>query len=123
MHLWWEVSLHEGALYIQQDSSCMLPLAGGPDVGIKATPTDAQWRVAYALVNSVKLNGIRGNKDILDGHQIGWDVLWEGVKSKRTIANPIGESIDKLYEAVALLTVCDEFPRGIVGANMWGEYD
>ena len=119
MHYWWEVTFYEGSLYIQQSSACILPLAGGPEVGIKVTPTNVQWDAAYALLNSVKLNGIRGNKEILDGHQIGWDVLWEGVKSKRTIINPVGESIDKLFEAVALLTTCEEFPDGIVDADVF----
>ena len=117
MHSWWEVTLHQGSLYIQQDSACLLPLAGGPDVGIKVTPKKAQWEQAYRLVSSFKLNGIRGDKDILDGTQIGWDVIWGDVKSKRTIINPIGESIDKFYQVVALLTVCEEFPSGIVDAD------
>lgn len=117
MHLWWEVTLHRDSLYIQQNSACLLPLAGGPDVGIKVTPSTAQWEEAYRLVSSFKLNGIKGDKDILDGTQIGWDVLWGDVKSKRTVVNPIGETIDKLYEAVTLLTVSIEFPNGIVNAD------
>lgn len=117
MHLWWEVTLHQGSLYIQQDSSCLLPLAGGPDVGIKVTPTKAQWEEAYDLLSSIKLNGIRGDKGILDGTEIGWDVLWGEVKSKRTVINPIGDKIDKLYEAVTLLTISKEFPNGIVDSD------
>jgi len=61
--------------------ACLLPLAGGPDVGIKVTPTKTQWEDAYRLVSSFKLNGIRGDKDILDGTQIGWGVLWGDIKS------------------------------------------
>ena len=120
MHLWWEVTLHQGSLYIQQDSACLLPLAGGPDVGSKVTPTKTQWEEAYRLVSSFKLNGIRGDKDILDGTQIGWDVLWGDVKSKRTIVNPVGDTIGKLYEAVNLVTVSKEFPNGIVDADCLG---
>ena len=117
MYLWWEATLHQGSLYIQQDSACLLSLAGCPDVGIKVTPTKTQWEEAYRLVSSFKLNGIRGDKDILDGTQIGWDVLWGDVKSKRTIVNPIGDTIGKLYEAVNLVTVSKEFPNGIVDAD------
>ena len=117
MYLWWEVTLHKGSLYIQQSSACLLPFAGGPDVGIKVTPTKAQWEEAYGLLTSIKLNGIRGDKDIIDGNQIGWDVLWGELKSKRTVINPIGYKIDKLYEAVTLLTMSKEFPNGIVDAD------
>ena len=81
---------------------------------ILAEPSTQNWKDFCTAVNNLKLNPNEPTEEVLDGFQVECHISFEKDLMKFEIINPRFKNFEKFRNLVNSLTVCSEYPQGLL---------
>ena len=81
---------------------------------IFAEPSTQNWKDFFAAVESLNLNPDEPTEEVLDGFQVECHIAFEKDLIKFEIINPRFKNFENFRNLVNSLTVCSEYPHGLL---------
>ena len=102
------VKLENEGLKIQSETS-YIPK---PDVVVK--PTTREWKDFFNSVMNLNLKPEEPQHHICDGYEVKCHIIFKNKRIKFYIINPDFENFEEFRTLVNSLTICDEYPNGLL---------
>ena len=102
------VKLENEGLKIQSETS-YIPK---PDVVVK--PTIREWEDFFNSVVNLNLKPEEPKHLIFDGREVKCHIIFKNKRIKFYIINPDFENFEEFRTLVNSLTICDEYPNGVL---------
>ena len=102
------VKLENEGLKIQSETS-YIPK---PDVVVK--PTTREWEDFFNSVVNLNLKPEEPKHLICDGREVKCHIIFKNKRIKFYIINPDFENFEEFRTLVNSLTICDEYPNGVL---------
>jgi len=102
------VKLENEGLKIQSETS-YIPK---PDVVVK--PTTREWEDFFNSVVNLNLKPEEPKHLICDGREVKCHIIFKNKRIKFYIINPDFENFEEFRTLVNSLTICDEYPNGLL---------
>ena len=102
------VKLENEGLKIQSETS-YIPK---PDVVVK--PTNREWEDFFNSVVNLNLKPEEPKHRMLDGREVKCHIIFKNKRIKFYIINPDFENFEEFRTLVNSLTICDEYPNGLL---------
>ena len=77
-------------------------------------PTSLQWKDFFHSVRDLKLKPKEPDNDILDGFEVKCHIVFKELLLKFDIINPNFENFEKLRNLINQLTICEDYPEGLL---------
>ena len=90
--------------------------------GIIVEPTSLEWSNFFHSVRNLKLKPKEPENDILDGFEVKCHITFREVLLKFNIINPDFENFEKLRNIINQLTICENYPKGLLDPDDEGPF-
>ena len=81
---------------------------------IFAEPSPQNWKDFFIVFDNLNLNPNEPTEEVLDGFQVECDIAFEKDLIKFEIINPMFKNFENFRNLVNSLTVCLEYPHGLL---------
>ena len=105
------VELTDIGLELQRSTVC-IPFTIGSDIIVKPKPKE--WETFFNSVSKLNLKPKKPKDEVLDGFEVKCNVIFEEKMIKFKIINPDFENFENFRNLVNSLTICDEYPIGVL---------
>ena len=105
------IKLSKGKLKLQK-----LPVSATLISGFElfAEPSPQKWKDFFIAVNNLNLNPDEPTEEVLDGFQVECHISFEKDLIKFEIINPRFKNFENFRSLVNSLTICSEYPQGLL---------
>ena len=105
------IELTEDGISLQKSTAC-IPFTVEPYCLVR--PSEDQWKSFHQSLMSLNLDPKSPKELICDGFEVSCHIKFKGLKIKFNIVNPDFSGFDELSELVNQLTVCEDYPNGLL---------
>ena len=104
----------EGRLKLQKSQVGTIVIS---NFDIYAEPTIDKWKEFYFSVKNLHLEPKEPDENIMDGFQVKCHITFRKVLIKFEIINPRFKNFKKFQALVNSLTICNEYPKGVLNED------
>lgn len=105
------IKLFKGKLKLQKTSVGEHIVSG---FDIFAEPSTQNWKDFFTAVESLNLNPEEPTEEVLDGFQVECHIAFKKDLIKFEIINPRFKNFENFRNLVNSLTICSEYPQGLL---------